>query len=53
MLYSTWSHIHPKVKSFLSQNHRITECLGLEGTSVGHLVQSPCQSRVTYSRQGQ
>ena len=33
-----------------SQNHRITECSGFEGTSVGHLVQPACQNRVTYSR---
>ena len=30
--------------------HRITDCSGLEGTSVGHLAQPSCQSRVTYSR---
>jgi len=30
--------------------HRITKCSGLEGTSVGHLVQPLCQSRVTCSR---
>jgi len=34
----------------ISQNHRITEWQGLEGTSVGHLVQPSCRSRVTYSR---
>ena len=32
------------------QNHRITECLGMEGTSVGHLVQPSWRSRVTYCR---
>jgi len=33
-----------------SQNHRITKCYKLEGTSVGHLVQPPSRGRVIYSR---
>ena len=32
------------------QNHRITECSGLEGASVDRPIQPPCQSRVTQSR---
>jgi len=33
-----------------AHDNRITECSGLEGTSVGHPVQPPCRSRVTYNR---
>jgi len=38
------------IKQVEEKNHRITECSGLEGTSVGHLVQPSCRSRTTYSR---
>jgi len=31
-------------------SYRITECSGLEGTSVGHLVQPPCLSSITCFR---
>jgi len=30
-----------------NQKHTITEWLRLEGTSGGHLVQTPCSSRAT------
>ena len=43
-------HVEPQHGRSISQNHKITACSGLEGTSVGHLVQPSCRSRVTYSR---
>ena len=35
---------------YFYRNESITEWSGLEGTSVGHLVQPPCRSRGTCSR---
>jgi len=43
--FLAWDSSH-----LISPSHRITECSGLEGTSVGHLVQPPCRSSVTQSR---
>ena len=40
----------PGSPSVPREDHRITECSGLEGTSVGHSVQPLCRSRVTQSR---
>jgi len=44
-----WQISGQKSNLFYS-SHRITECSGLEGTSVGHPVQPSCRGRVTYSR---
>ena len=46
----SWETHLASVNLKITESHRITECSGLEGTSVGHLVQPPCRSRVTYSR---
>jgi len=42
--------LQPACSPALAQNHRITAWSGLEVTSVGHLVQPSCRSRVTQSR---
>ena len=42
--------LHALNQRAVQQNHRITECYGLEGTSVGHPAQPSRRSRVTYSR---
>jgi len=42
--------LHCAVGHLLPKGHRITEWWGLEDTSVAHLVQTSCRSRVAYSR---
>jgi len=39
--------VTPRDQSVWSQNHRNRDWQVLEGTSVDHLVQPPCQSRFT------
>jgi len=39
-----WKHFVNLTSWNISQNHRITAWLGLEGTSVGHPVQPPAEA---------
>ena len=50
VLLSSSFQVNEHLWKVVRHDHRITEWSGLEGTSVGHLVQPSCQSRVTYSR---